>query len=695
MKTKHNMLRPHPSTIAILVAAAFAAPFACAEDAASAPQASSESAVQTQELETVTVTGERIRRSRFEASTSNRVFSAPEIDPSGHALSATDLLKQTVNTVDLGSGNDLPTVRGVDGSGPAVGAVAFFAGTRPRLNLSIDGRSATYNEYAFGTQSLWDMQQVEVLRGPQSHVRGQNAVAGAVVMRSKDPKQEWEGALRLGVGNQKTRNIAGVVSGPIVKDNLAFRLSAERQQRESYEPFVHYQPVGNPRRVNNTNVRFKLLFTPENLPDLESRLTINRIRSRAPQNEIMGNTASRRFLKEKPVFVTGSTSGIWDFSYRFNDSLRLENKIVYSRYHNERLHLPMARNPQGEPAELKGREVQVEPVLFYQTERLKGLVGLHYFQSRQDEWVDIRSVGGHNTFNDKNRVQAAFAETTFSPNPQWDITLAARVEKETHQRKGGSRALALDFNKGQTVFLPKIDVAFKPTGQWITGIKAARGYNPGGAGITFGRPVVSYIYRPEYVNNYEWYSRWRSQDRRLQLSSNVFYNDYKNMQLPFYLGTNSVVIRNADKVQTYGAELGADWQATGSLKLNAGLGLLHTKIKRYPGSGIEGNRLGRAPKYTANLGVKWQSEQGWEAGGDLRLTGGYYSAANNAEDGKIRAHHQLNAYAAYNFKQGRVSLYADNITNRRQAVFISTNDRLDALYQRPRSVGISAEWRFK
>jgi len=76
--------------------------------------------------------------------------------------------------------------------------VAFFAGTRPRLNLSIDGRSATYNEFAFGTQSLWDMQQVEVLRGPQSHVRGQNAVAGAVVMRSKDPTDEWEGTLRLG-----------------------------------------------------------------------------------------------------------------------------------------------------------------------------------------------------------------------------------------------------------------------------------------------------------------------------------------------------------------------------------------------------------------------------------------------------------------------------------------------------------------
>ncbi|MGN6924607.1 TonB-dependent receptor, partial [Neisseria sp. P0017.S006] len=508
------MQRPTLRRLPLLLAAAFASEWIYAADAA-------QDAEQVQ-LEEVVVTGERTNRSGFETATSNRVFTAPNIDRSGHNLSATDLLKQTVNTVDLGSGNDLPTVRGVDGSGPAVGAVAFFAGTRPRLNLSIDGRSATYNEYAFGTQSLWDMQQVEILRGPQSHVRGQNAVAGAVVMRSKDPTDEWEGALRLGLGNQKTRNIAGVVSGPIVKNNLAFRLSAERQQRESYEPFVSYEPTGNPRRVENTNVRFKLLLTPENHPNFYSRLTLNHIRSRAPQNEIMGNTTSRRFLKEKPVFVTGSTSGIWDVSWQLNDYLKLENKLIYGRYHNERLHLPMTVSPQGVPAELKGRELQWEPVLHFSNKgRLKGFAGLHYFRSKQDEWVDIRSVGGRNTFDDRNSVRALFAETAYSPSEKWDITAAARLEKETHKRRGGSGALHLDLDKGQTVFLPKIDIAFKPTDQWVSGIKAARGYNPGGAGITFGRPVVTYTYEPEYVNNYEWYTRWRSADRRLQLSGNL------------------------------------------------------------------------------------------------------------------------------------------------------------------------------
>ena len=104
----------------------------------------------------------------------------------------------------------------------------------------------------------------------------------------------------------------------------------------------------------------------------------------------MGNTASRRFLKEKPVFVTGSTSGIWDVSWQLNDYLKLENKLVYGRYHNERLHLPMTVSPQGVPAELKGRELQWEPVL-------------HFYQQRPSERPcrtallpqQTRRMGGH------------------------------------------------------------------------------------------------------------------------------------------------------------------------------------------------------------------------------------------------------------------------------------------------------------
>ena len=98
----------------LLIAAAFASEWIYAADA------------EQVQLEEVVVTGERTNRSGFETATSNRVFSTPNIDRSGHNLSATDLLKQTVNTVDLAAATIYRPLRGVDGSGPAVGAVAFL-----------------------------------------------------------------------------------------------------------------------------------------------------------------------------------------------------------------------------------------------------------------------------------------------------------------------------------------------------------------------------------------------------------------------------------------------------------------------------------------------------------------------------------------------------------------------------------------
>ena len=104
----------------------------------------------------------------------------------------------------------------------------------------------------------------------------------------------------------------------------------------------------------------------------------------------MGNTASRRFLKEKPVFVTGSTSGIWDVSWQLNDYLKLGKQTGLRPLPHERLHLPMTVSPQGVPAELKGREVQWEPVLHFSNKgRLKGLAGAALLPQQ------ARRMGGH------------------------------------------------------------------------------------------------------------------------------------------------------------------------------------------------------------------------------------------------------------------------------------------------------------
>lgn len=662
-----------------------------------------EESQQTTVLDEITVTGEKFERSQSSTGSSTTVVTGDQFKREANLLSATQLLKRDVNILDTGLGNDLPTVRGVDGSGPAVGAVAFFAGSRPRLNMQIDGRTSSYNELAFGTKSLWDMKQVEIYRGAQSYAQGRNAIAGAVVMTSNDPTQEWEGAAKLNMGNHRLAQTAALISGPVVKDELAFRLSVDHQQRETAVDLPHYDPVGNPRWFKATNTRAKLLWTPSALPDLYSRLTFNHLNARAPQSETELQSHSPRYTPERPVFQTRSASTIWDIGYQLSERWKWENKLVYTHFIHDRkttspFNTALPPNRRGVPARVDGNEFQIEPIIKYESEKYRGLFGLFYFNAKQDESVTMLNGRIARTpittnFNDKTKTKAAFGEITFTPDIPFELTLSARYEQEHHQRKGKSAMFFINRDKKYNVFLPKTDIAWKINDDQRLGFKVGKGYNPGGAGVTFGVPYTSYEYDAEYVWNYELYHRWTSADKRLRINSNLFYNDYKDMQLPFTLGPNSIVIRNADKVVTYGAEINTEWQATEKLALNAGIGMLKTDIKRYPNSGIEGNKLARAPNFSGKLGAHYSLLDHWGIGANYSYNSSYYSTADNLANGKVGHYDQFDVYLAYDFKHARIMLYADNILNSRKDILLVPRSG-DITRQPERQIGLSTELRF-
>ena len=662
-----------------------------------------EESQQTTVLDEITVTGEKFERSQSSTGSSTTVVTGDQFKREVNLLSATQLLKRDVNILDTGLGNDLPTVRGVDGSGPAVGAVAFFAGSRPRLNMQIDGRTSSYNELAFGTKSLWDMKQVEIYRGAQSYAQGRNAIAGAVVMTSNDPTQEWEGAAKLNMGNHRLAQTAALISGPVVKDELAFRLSVDHQQRETAVDLPHYDPVGNPRWFKATNTRAKLLWTPSALPDLYSRLTFNHLNARAPQSETELQPNSPRYTPERPVFQTRSASTIWDIGYQLSEHWKWENKLVYTHFIHDRkttspFNTALPPNRRGVPARVDGNEFQIEPIVKYESEKYRGLFGLFYFNAKQDESVTMLNGRIARTpittnFNDKTKTKAAFGEITFTPDIPFELTLSARYEQEHHQRKGKSAMFSINRDKKYNVFLPKADIAWKINDDQRLGFKVGKGYNPGGAGVTFGVPYTSYEYDAEYVWNYELYHRWTSADKRLRINSNLFYNDYKDMQLPFTLGPNSIVIRNADKVVTYGAEINTEWQATEKLALNAGIGMLKTDIKRYPNSSIEGNKLARAPSFSGKVGANYRLLDHLEIGTNYSYNSSYYSTADNLVNGKVGHYDQLDVYLAYDFKHARITLYADNVLNSRKDILLVPRSG-DITRQPERQIGLSTELRF-
>lgn len=118
-------------------------------------------------------------------------------------------------------------------------------------------------------QDLFDIQQIEVLKGPQSAVYGRNAAAGAIVITTKRPGDETEGQMSAGVGNFGTSQMSMGVSGPL-SDKLKFALAGST--RETDGPFTNELTGEKVQRSQSSLGRLRLFYTPDELTDVNFRL---------------------------------------------------------------------------------------------------------------------------------------------------------------------------------------------------------------------------------------------------------------------------------------------------------------------------------------------------------------------------------------------------------------------------------------
>ncbi|MEM1440926.1 MAG: TonB-dependent receptor [Verrucomicrobiota bacterium] len=131
-----------------------------------------------------------------------------------------DTFERTPNITNAGSNVGI-AIRGIDQRG-------IGGGGSPVIQIQVDGINLPSTQSTFfGPYSTWDLEQVEVLRGPQSTQQGRNSLAGAVIIRSKDPTYEEEYKIRGEVASRDTRGGAFAFNAPIIDDKLAFRTSFE------------------------------------------------------------------------------------------------------------------------------------------------------------------------------------------------------------------------------------------------------------------------------------------------------------------------------------------------------------------------------------------------------------------------------------------------------------------------------------
>jgi iron complex outermembrane receptor protein len=632
-----------------------------------APAQASEDVV----LEEVIVTGERLARPLSETASSVVVNTGERVESMSGADRVEQVLALTPN-VQFGSGGVGPTIRGQDSTGVLRDLPSFLGGTRPRATLQVDGRAVSFNEFVFGLSSVWDVDRVEVFRSPQTTTQGRNSIGGAIFVETRDPGYDWEGRVRVLGGNYDTWQGSAVISGPLVADQLAFRIAGDLRRSHTSSQIANVIDGANPNDDDYGMIRIKLLAEPKALPGTRLLTTYTHVDSTMPQIEgvRLPFEARKDPLPGYGVFSTDVDSLTSVLDYPLAPALESTTTLSYGDISITRFALPGLGQTQ-----THSTDFSVESVLHWDpTQSLQLLGGVHYLRSQLDQYINLSAVLGEGAFNDRQESLGLFGELEFQPVTRLSLTAGLRYQRDSQDRQGllgaPGAGFPVDFDRTFDAWLPKFSASYKITSDLTVGALIQRAYNPGGTTLNFDTGGQD-DFGAETLWNYEVFTRTSFAGGRATLSANLFYNDMSDAQraqtrtytVPGGATAYWAEIQNVPAAESHGLEVELDWLIGSKLSLRAGLGLLHTRIieTTNPADPIKGKDFQRSPAVTASAAVDWRPTERWRLSVQGRHNSDYFSDGANTPALHVTGATVFDGRASYDLGHWSVFGYVRNI----------------------------------
>ncbi|MGN6498026.1 MAG: TonB-dependent receptor, partial [Tsuneonella sp.] len=487
--------------------------------------------------------------------------------------------------------------------------------------------------------NMYDVERVEVLRGPQGTLYGKNTLGGAINVITRQPGNELSvRASASYAGPDDQFIVAGSVSAPIVKDLLAVRVAASHQEQDGFIRNTLLNADGNP--YNADSVNGTLRFTPGAVEltvngyyDWIDSVNIPYSRVAGPQDYsriLSFNTLNQAKYKYRGVNaklavpldeITSTLTLIGAYDARDNDNVDGDVDFGPGNF---------ARATGGDTLRTKTAELRLDSKWSSAFSTLFGL-----FYSREDaDAIDVTTllpafsglpfdVVRTTTNETKADTYAVFGTVFWNPTPDWEVALGLRYDHENRVANGSIvTALGpLGSSGGATPearirsneVQPKLTVTRNWSPQFMTYASIARGYRGGG----FNAPTApTRTYRGDSAWTYEVGAKYAAPDNRSSLSAALFYNDYKD-----YIGLNSIapakggglvtVDLNTGDVASYGLELEGYLKPTPAWSISGGLTLMHARITddsayvATTGRQLSSDRLTFQPDWTANLATDY------------------------------------------------------------------------------------------
>jgi iron complex outermembrane receptor protein len=580
---------------------------------------------------------------------------------------------------------------------------------------------------------LPDVQQIDVLKGPQGTLYGRNSTGGAINITTVAPTSEPHLRLRASYGNFNQVDLSGNVSGPIAGDKLAGSLTGFYYSTNGYAKDVLRGT--NPAATLSYGGRAKLRWTVSDSSDITFAFDASRYKDGTSYSlKVLGGNTNvpgatipsgprNLALSFDPYFDTrqlgASMTAKFELpfavltniiSYRgitFNtvvDTDRTPNRNQYSSFdihqktYTEELNIT---SPGGRP--------------------LQWTAGIYLLDDISDLTKFISSGAVVlNSSKIEAKAAAIYLQGDYKILPQLTFTAGLRYSTETKTLDVGRAINPLQSEKTWNALTPRLALRYAINNfsniylSWTRGFKSGA-YNQTSPSVT---PVD-----PENVDAIEAGYKYGRGSTIVSLAA--FRYDYRDIQVNAYNPGGLSVFTNAARAKIYGGEVQAGGQVAPGLRVDGGAAWIHAKYDSFPTATVfvplttaaqcgtnpnrpcgnaqtlfnaSGKSMVRAPGLTANLGFSYVQPA---FGGNFELSaivyhnGGFYWTPSN----RVRQapYQLLNASIAWSPNGGklRFSIWGKNLTDTLYVLYEAETAAGDSVsYAAPRTIGAAVELKF-
>ena len=722
---------------ALIAASASVLAFSAQPQTSSAQEASDSSTPEEDTFKTlgqVTVTARRREETLMDVPGSVTAIGADDIG----RFAATEIgdLQSNVPNIVLHEGDAQNTVAYIRG----VGQLDSLAFADPGVGIYLDD---VYLGRAQGSfLDVFDVERIEVLRGPQGTLYGRNTIGGAIKFVSRAPSETPEFSASATVGNFDQTDVSLGVSGPIAGDKVLGKAAIAYLSRDGYaDNSVDGRDDGDRNTLAwrgsilaHLSDSFRVQLTADGSSDTPDT-------SRTPNRETGVFGAFPR--SEDPFSIDADFNGLSDLSVRgisaratwdVSDTLTLVSTTAYREMeYDANLDLDATGAPLFgvfvfEDQDQFSQEFQAN----YDSGPISLVGGLYYFD---EEDVTESGIFGpdiafvSNSINDQTTTAlAAYGDLSYEVSDRLSLSVGVRVTEEEKdfqrvqeffgattplvpQIGTGFRATDVDTSETFSNTSPRISVSYDLADDVTTYASIGRGFKSGGFDGRSNSGFEAQPFDAETLTAYEAGFKGSFAGGAIFASAAVFLNEYEDLQVSSFTEQNgafAAIFTNAAEAQIAGLELEGSWQATENLRFDLAAGYLDAEYDEFIGeNGADISDTltpANAPDWTGRLAANYRRSLGPQTELVIAAAAAYrgdvYPTVSSSEILRQGGYTLYDASVGFEFADGKYSLLLAGRNLSDKEYRTQGFDLSDSLgyqlgyYGAPRTVSLTASVRY-